>query len=129
MSAAKITATKAVVLDGKADAPEVVTTDDVQDPEKLARGLQRMARDLAALRRRFNPQRIDFEDVVVPAAGASFSLEHRFGGRVRWWVVGWQAFGSVVPLLREDKASTTSSTLVLISNAAGTATIRVENAG
>lgn len=129
MSAAKVNGTKVTILDGRADPAEIVTEQDVQDASKLARGLGRVARDLAGLLRRFNPSRVDFEDVAVGAAGASVTLEHRFSGRVRWWLVGWQATGTTAPILKEDTTNSTSSALVLLSYVAGTACIRVEAAG
>ncbi len=129
MSAARIDSSGAVaILDGMADPDEIITEDDVQDAKKLARYLARCLKQTAELQRRANPRRIDFEDVTVSTAGAVVSLEHGFGGRVRWWVVGWQSAAVTAPYLVESTTATTDRTLVLRSYVAGAATIRVEAA-
>lgn len=132
MSAAKIDSSgKVTQLDARAGADEVVTEEDVQEPAKLSKMLARLLANVAALRRARVSARVDFEDVVVPSTGATapVRLQHNMVGRVRWWVVGWQCSTNVAPILREDTANTTASTLVLLSYVAGTATIRVEAAG
>ncbi len=86
-----------------------------------------LLRGVAELRRRWVPHRLDFEDRVFDATGTTkYRLEHRFRGRVRWWVVDW--LGTVAPVLSRH-ADSTSDVLVLVSYAAGTATIRIEEAG
>jgi hypothetical protein len=133
MSAAKINGTTTTVLDGKASADEVVTEADVQDAPKLARMLVRLLATVADMRRAFSPRRIDFEDVAVSTAGAQVALQHNFGGRVRWWIVGWTSSGTSAPILRElaptAPAAPDPNTLYLQSYVAGTACIRVEGAG
>jgi len=115
------------VLDRPLPANEQVTPDDAKDPNRLSRAFTSLMHDVAALKRRWSPQRIDFEDVVVDATGTKlFSFEHKFNGRVRWWAVDWS--GSAAPALLKH-ASTTNSTLVLVSKTAGTVTVRVEEAG
>jgi len=120
---------KVTQLDGRAAPAEVVTEADVQDPAKLARLLGRMLSDEAALRRRFAPARLDFEDIPVLVTGDIVQFHHNFGGRARWWVVGWQCATNVAPILREDVTLTTTDTLVLRSYVAGTVTLRLEAAG
>lgn len=130
MSKARIEADgKVVALDGRSEPDEVVTEDDAKDPGKVARLLARLLKDVASLKRLRAPRFIDFEDIVVGAAGAIVQVEHGFGGRVRWWLVGWQPVGTVAAILKEDAAKTTTKTLVLASYVAGVATIRVESAG
>lgn len=133
MSASKIdVAGKVTILDGRAEPDEVITEADVKDAPKLARVIGRMLATLATLRRAWAPRRIDFEDIPVGSIGATVQpLEHGFKGRVRWWVVGWQNSSGAGPSLRETTAAagSTDTTLVLQSYIAGTATIRVEEAG
>ena len=131
MSAARINGTTVTRLDGKAEPVDVVTEDDAKDAGKVARAIAKLQVDSAGLRRRFAPDRIDFEDVAVPATGATapVSLQHGLAGRVRWWVVDWVCATNVAPILRKDDTNTTSDTLVLLSYVAGTATVRVEAAG
>ncbi len=130
MSAARIAADGTVTrLDGRADAEEIITDDDVKEPAKLTRLLSRILSNVAALKRVSAPRRLDFEDVVVSTAGASVPLQHNLNGRVRWSVVDWECATNVAPILRKDATNTTASTLVLLSYVAGTATIRVEAAG
>ena len=118
------------VLDGRSEPEEIVTETDAQDPAKVARHLSRALKLIAELRRRANPRRTDFEGVIVDMGGLAVSLQHNFGGRIRWWPVGWQsASATVAPSLVEDTTSTTDSTLVLRSYAPGTVTIRIEEAG
>ena len=134
---AKVSADGVVTqLDGKATASQSVTEDDVQLPAKLARMLGGLLADVAALRRRFQPRHVDFEDVAVLTTGASnpVQLRHGMGGRVRWWVVGWQCATNAAPIIRESTDSavapvSTADTLVLLSYVAGAVTIRVEAAG
>lgn len=118
-------------LDGRAPNPSVVTAEDVQDPEKLARLLEDAHRKIQALERRWNPRVLYFRDLVVDnTLTTQFPLEHKFGGRVNFDVVHWQpANPGDVPQIEPDASATTADTLVLISGAIGTATIRVEEAG
>ncbi len=113
-------------LGAKATPDEIVTQDDVKEPVKLAKMLTRIISLLSALRRIWVPRTIDFEDVAVPGGGGLVTLQHNFGGRVRWWVV--DVFGSSTFLLQRN-AATTSDTLVLSSNQSNTLTIRVQEAG
>ena len=130
MSAALVNSDGAIrSLDRQAGADEIITEADVQDPAKLARSLAAAYKALAALRRAWAPRRLDFEDVPVSTAGATVSLEHDMGGRVRWHLVGWRSPGTSAPILKEETDLTTDRTLVLMSYVAGTATIRVEEAG
>lgn len=130
MSAARIDSDGGVtILDGRAEPDEIITEGDVQDPAKLARRLAEVSKSIADLRRAFVPSVRDYEDIPVSTAGAVVQLEHRFGGRVRWYLVGWQSAGTAAPILKEETSLTTNDTLALMSYVAGTACIRVESAG
>lgn len=126
----RITSTGAVKqLDGKAEPDQQVTEADVQDAPKLARLLTSLLKDVATLRRRFRPRRVDFENITCSAGGVTFPLQHRFGGKVRWWVVEWQITGGSGAPILQTWTGTDSNTLVLWSDKAGIATIRVEESG
>ncbi len=128
-SAAKIDATgKVTTLGPSASADASITDDDVKDATKLARLLGTLLASVSALRARWYPRRLDFEDIVTPGTGDAIVLQHNFGGRVRWWVVDWASGVAAAPGLIKS-AATTASTLVLTSSGAGTATIRVEESG
>ena len=121
-----VNGTKARRLERAAGAEESVTEADAADAPKLARLLVRMLRDIATLKRRWWPRYIDFEDVVVDNTGTTkYRFEHGFGGRVRWWPVDAQ---TAAPSLRRH-ADSDANTLVLVSSASATVTIRVEEAG
>lgn len=116
-------------LDGRAEPDFVVEPKDVQDAPRLAKLLGIMLRELARLKRSWAPRRIDFVDVTCAAGGVTIRLEHGFGGAVRWWVVDWQiSAASGAPILQRY-TGTDENTLVLWSDKAGVATIRVEEAG
>ncbi len=129
--AAKVAVDGKVTTLGPRPSPNaVVTTEDVKDPTKLAALLGWIVGVLSTLMARWYPRRIDFEDVTVGGAGATVTLEHGFGGRVRWWVVDWidSGGGGTAYTLNKSTASTTN-TLVLTSFTLGLATIRVEESG
>jgi hypothetical protein len=119
---------KVVQLDRPAMPDEVVTESDVQEPPKLARLLGRLLRDVAGLLRRWEPKRIDFEDIAC-VAGETIRLEHGLGGRVRWWQVEWTGTGVGTFGGFEQTSATDNDTLVLLVVDNGTATVRVELAG
>lgn len=114
-------------------APDlVVTEEDVKDAGKLARLVMSIAKDVAALKRRFAPRRMDFEDVTVDSTGTTkYRFEHRFGGRVRWWCVMYRdpsgASGGTATL--RQHADTDKDTLVLVSLVEGVVDVRIEEAG
>lgn len=129
MSARVDIAGSVIKLDGRAAPPSVVTSKDVQDPEKLARQLQDVTRGLSALQLQHRSTFVDFEDKVCGTGGASSAivLPHNLGGAVRWYVVDWQISGSAGgPILHRNAAASDENTLVLWSYKAGLATIRVE---
>lgn len=130
MSAARVTsAGKVYPLDGRTEPDEVVTAEDAQDSSKVARLLCRLLKEIATLKRQWAPRRIDFEGVVCGTIGQSTAvLQHGFGSAVRWWVVGWTGATGVAALV-ELASGTTSTTIQFQSYTAGTATIRVEEAG
>lgn len=114
-------------LDGRPEPDEGITDAMVKDPKALARFLSRLLRNVYRLMRLWRPRSLDFEDKAVDATGTTvYSLPHNFGGRVRWYVVDWT--GSAAYALSKS-TSTTDNTLELVSYVAGTATIRVEEAG
>lgn len=126
---AKISSSGKVTPLGPRPAPDVsVAAEDVQDPSRLAQFVSSIFREIASLKARWYPRRIDYEDVAVGNSG-TVQLAHGFAGRVRWWVVDWQpTLAGKVPVLARD-AATDANTLVLISAMGGVATIRVEEAG
>lgn len=129
MSAARIEEDgKVVQLDRPAVPDEVVTEQDVQDAPKLARMLLRLLKDVATLKRRWWPDRLDYEDIPC-VAGETIRLNHGFGGRVRWWQVEWAGTGVGTFGGFEQTADTDANTLVLLVVDNGTASIRVEKAG
>lgn len=114
-------------LDNGLDPEEVIRPDQVGDANIVARILGRILRDIAKLKRAWNPSRIDFEDFVVDATGTKvFRFEHKFGARVRFWPVDWVGAGA--PVLLRDSSSDLN-TLAVVSKVAGTLTLRVEVAG
>jgi hypothetical protein len=136
--AARIDASGGVFqLDRSAEPDEIVTEEDAKDAGKLARLLVRILRDLADIKRRFFPRRIDFEDVAVTGASSTYRFTHGFGGRVRWWlgdVRPTSMAANYVPAI--VASSTDSNTLVLISldvpvvgSFTGRVSVRVESAG
>lgn len=115
-------------LDRKAEPDEQITPEQAKDPERVSRLFMSILRDLATLKRRWAPRRIDFEDRAVDATGTTlYQFTHNFAGRVRWLIVDWQA-SSGAPSLRRHSSSD-GNTLVLVSSVAGTVTVRVEEAG
>lgn len=96
---------------------------DNPTPQQLATELRRLASRVQELEAAKAPFWIEFE-VSCPAAG-TVTIEHGFGCPVRFYVVNWRAAAANPPVLRENSASTTK-TLVLNSQNAGRAVIRVE---
>lgn len=128
--AARVSSTgKVYQLDRPAEPEQRVTEEDVQQPSKLARMLMALLKDVADIKRRFFPRRIDFEDVEVDnTGGKKFYFHHNFGGRVRWWPVDVVDLGGGQAALTRH-ADSDNDTLVLVSNASARVTIRVESAG
>lgn len=117
-------------LDARADTPVVVTAADVTDAEKLSRMLQQALRDVEDMKRRWNPRVVYFQDLAVTATTTTvIRLEHGFGGRVNWEVSRWDASVAGTGVRIEEHADTDNGALCLVSGAAGTVTIRVEEAG
>ena len=135
VGAAKVGSDGKVIALGPRSSPnDAVSIDDVQDKTKLARLLGKLSDIAAMLVARWYPRRIDFQDVVLGTFGTPVTLQHNFGGRVNWWVVDWITTSNAAPVLvRRDGTAgvgiTTNDTLALGSYVAGTATIRVEEAG
>jgi hypothetical protein len=117
-------------LDRPSEPDENVTEEDAGKPRELVKLLMRMLRDIALLKRRWWPRRIDFEDRAVTGTGTvAYRFTHGFDGRVRWWVVDWLPDNPGDNFQLERVASTDNKTLVLNSNVGGVLTLRVEEAG
>jgi hypothetical protein len=117
-------------LDARAGEPIVVTSEDVKDVEKLARMLQDTRRELAELRRRWAPRELYFRDQAVTATNTTkIRLTHNFNGKVNWAVVRWDGSAAGSSYGIDEHADTDANTLVVVSSVAGTATIRVWEAG
>lgn len=115
-------------LDKAVEPLERVTPEQWTDVPRMTRLLTQILRDIAQLKRRFWPLRIDHQDRVVDASGTVLHrFAHGFGGRVRWWVVDWT--DATLPPLLVRHSSSNNDTLVLTSGVAGTVTIRIEEAG
>jgi hypothetical protein len=115
-------------LDTKAQPDSAPTEDEVQDPSKLVRIVAGLLKDVATLKRRFVPRRIDFRDITVDGTGTTiYRFVHNFGGRVNWWVLDWRnAVFSAQPIYSN---SSTNDVLMLTFLTIGTISIRVEEAG
>ncbi len=114
-------------LERPAEPDYRITTDDVDDKDKLAQLLMGMLRSLASVRRRWWPNFVDHQDRVVDGTGTTlYRFPHGVGGRVNWWPVDW--VGAAGPQLARH-AKTDDNTLVLVSYVAGTMTLRIEEAG
>lgn len=115
-------------LDAPSSPDPQISEDEVTVPLKLVRFLLQLLKDVGVLRRRYQPTFIDFEDWPFTADGFAkpYRLIHNFNGRVRWTVVDWQG-ADHDKLVRSSTSD--DNTLVLLSNEAGTGTIRVELAG
>ena len=96
---------------------------DEPTPQQLANEIRRLATRVQELEASKPTFWIEYE-VSCPAAG-TVTIEHGFGCPVRFYVVNWRASAANPPVLRENSASTTR-TLVLNSQNAGRAVIRVE---
>lgn len=117
-------------LDRKADPDEQVTEAQVKDAKTLARLLMNALKDVAAIKRRWWPRFLDFEDHVFDGSGTTrHRFPHYFRGRVRWYVVDWKSMAGGQDYILEKHADTDENALVLVSSEAGKATIRVEEAG
>jgi len=104
-------------LDKPTQPDEVVRPEQMGDPTIVARLFGRILQRLASLERRFFPQVLYFEDITVDGTGTTiYSLEHKFGSRVRFSVVDWN--GAAAFNLRKD-ATSTNKVLVLTSTSAG----------
>lgn len=117
---------KLTQLDRKAEPDESVV-DDVRDVDRLSRLLLRIVKSVRALERRFAPQRIDFEDVVIDGTGTTlYRFVHNLGTRVRWWPVDWT--GAIAGPRLVKASVSDANVLALVSYTDGTVTLRVEPA-
>lgn len=106
-----------------------VTSEDVADPGRLAEMLTRMreTQDEVTYGFRSSPfaSTILFQDVAVSTAGATVSLRHGLGRRAFWIVVDWQASTPGNAPNIQTNTSSDTSTLILQSYTAGTASVLV----
>lgn len=128
-------------LDAKSEPEEIVTPERLDDKERVAGWLRSLLRDAAALKRRWAPKRIDFQDYLFDATGGGltptlYRFEHGFNGRVRWSVVEWRGASAGPQFVEHYEANapnggvgTNNAVLVLRSFVIGTGTIRIEQAG
>lgn len=117
-------------LDSKAVPPETLTASDVGDLERLARTINAVREELAEIKRRWSPRVTYFRDQAVTATTTTvIRLEHGFGGRVNWEVAHWAPSVAGTEVRLGQHAETDADTLCLASGAAGTVTVRVEEAG
>lgn len=124
-------------LDRQVEPDEVVTEEDAKDAPKVARLLMRLLKDVAGLRRRFAPKRLDREDEAIVSTKTTYRFPHGLGCRVRWWIVQWTATSTSAnyfPMLMET-SDTDLNTLVLenvdivgIGRFTGKVTLRIEAA-
>lgn len=115
------------VLGRQLNGPERLTDEDVKDPPTLTRILLTIIRDTSRVIGFWRPRRLDFEGRAILGDGTTkYRLEHQFGGPVRYWIVGWD--GAAAANIREHDDSD-SNTFVYTSTSAGTATVRLEEAG
>lgn len=92
------------LLDGQREPDDVITPEDVQDPQKLSRMVGEMKRQLAVLARQWRPRRIDYEGVTV-SSSSSVRLRHGFGGRVRYSVLESSRGGGLGPVVATGTAT------------------------
>ena len=115
-------------LDRAPTPDEQVTEEQAKDTPRVARVLTDLLRDVAAFKRRWAPRVVDFEDFDFDGSGTTvYRFPHGFRARVRFSVVDWTGATGGPQFVRH--ASTDVHTLCLVSYEAGTATIRVEEAG
>lgn len=119
-------------LERPAEPDENITEETVKDSKRLAQFLLRLFREVAAIKRRWVPNRIDFEDVECngsDVAPVTVRLTHNFGSDVRWWPVRQIRAGTVALPLIFETTETDENTLVLLVYYQMTITFRVEEAG
>jgi len=125
-------------LEGSKQTDEVVTVDDVRDPEKLARLLTRVLAKQADIERQWRPKYNDYENVVCAGTDSSpqeLRFTHMFDGPVRWWVTSCRKGGTVaLPYVQEahntdGSPKSDQNTLVLLVFFEATLAIRIQEAG
>jgi hypothetical protein len=114
-------------LDLIAEPEQPLTEQQMSERSTLVHLFRSLLKDVGTLKRRWAPNRIDFEDRAVLGDGTTkYRFKHSLGGPVRFWPVSW--VGAASPNLRRDTASD-DNTLVLTSTSEGLVTLRVEEAG
>ena len=119
-------------LDKRAASQDLVRPEDVTDASKLARMISRSADEIAAVKRRWSPRRVDFEGIVTAGTindPQRFALAHNLNGPVRWWIVRLTNPTGASNTLLVEVDGTDENTLVLDAYFPATITLRVEEAG
>ncbi len=119
-------------LDRRPGPDENISDEEVRDNSLLGKILLRIFRDVATLKRRWAPRRVDFRGIVSTGTAASpqtVRLAHGMGGPVVWWPVRVAGLGAGSLKFIEELASSTENTLDLSVMFEATLTIRVEEAG
>lgn len=129
-AAARVASTGEIKQLGTKPTPdEVITEEDVKDTSKVAKLFVRILREIADLKRRWAPRRIDFYDLAVGNTGAVLRLQHNFNGRVAWWVIDHQISGAAGAYILQRSTATTANELVLLSYKDAVVSVRVEEVG
>lgn len=114
-------------LDRLSEPDEQVTPYEVGSPEKLARFLVRLLKEVRQFTGLWRPRVMDSQALDVDGTGTTiYRIEHGFRSRVNWWVIDYTG-GTVAALVRD--VSTDENALCFVSNEAGTVRVRVEEAG
>jgi hypothetical protein len=131
MSAAYVRSDGTVIqLDGKRAPDAVITAQDVENAEKLARMVQDLARRIAVLERGWGPARLFFRDLAVTSTTTDVTrLEHGLGGLVNWSVVRWRPTTPGDAVTVAEHADTDEDTLCIVSGTEGVVSLLVELAG
>jgi len=119
-------------LDRRPGPDENISDEEVRDNSLLAKILLRIFRDVATLKRRWVPRRMDFRGIVSTgnaSAPQTVRLAHGMGGPVVWWVVRATALGAGSLKFIEELSTSTEDRLDLSVMFEATLTIRVEEAG
>ncbi len=119
-------------LDRKADPDENITEDAVKDSKQLARFLLRLFRDVASLKRRWSPRRLDFRGAISTGSlisPARLTFQHNFGGPVVYWLVRLTNPTGADNTLIVEVEGTDENKLVVDVYFPATFTLRIEESG
>ena len=126
-------------LDRRPEPDEHISADTVQDKVRLSKFLLQLFLEVSKLRRRWWPERLDFEQTVTGDGTTPHTivLRHGFGGPVTWWVVrvtnaSTDVTGlsttAIAPFVTESSSSDDNA-LYLTFYYSADVTIRVEQSG